>query len=364
MTPIPVSEPPLPRDRATVAHLPQFDAVLDVRTPLEFAEDHIPAACNLPVLSNEERAQVGTLYQQVSPFSARKVGAALVSANIARHLEGPLRNQPRAWRPLVYCWRGGQRSKALTHVLREIGWDARQLEGGYKAFRRAVIADTPGLAQRLDFRVICGMTGSGKSRLLRALARAGAQVLDLEGLAAHTGSVLGALPDAPQPSQKWFESRLWRQLQQLDPAQPVYVESESKRIGAIQVPQGVLDRMWASRCIVLETATPARVELLKQEYAHFLRDPQALGRQLDRLVPLHGRAVIDRWKAQAAAGDWDALVEELLARHYDPTYGRSIGGHYPHLPEAQVVRIDSAEHDAFLDAAHALTAATAEPIAG
>jgi tRNA 2-selenouridine synthase len=364
MTPISVSESPLPRDRATVAHLPQFDELLDVRTPLEFAEDHIPGASNLPVLSNDQRAQVGTLYKQVSPFSARKLGAALVSANIARHLEGPLRDKPRGWRPLVYCWRGGQRSKALTHVLREIGWDARQLEGGYKAFRRAVIADTPGLAQRLDLRVICGMTGSGKSRLLRALERVGAQVLDLEGLAAHKGSVLGALPDAPQPSQKMFESRLWQRLQQLDPGRPVYVESESKRIGAVQVPQGVLDHMWASPCTVLHTAMAARVELLKQEYAHFLRNPDALGQQLDRLVALHGHVVIERWKTQAHAGEWDRLVEDLLVRHYDPTYGRSIGGHYTRLSEAESLHLDSAEHDAFLDAARALTGAVAEPVAG
>jgi tRNA 2-selenouridine synthase len=362
MTPIQVSEQPLPRDRATVAHLSQFDELLDVRTPLEFDLDHIPGASNLPVLSNDERAQVGTLYKQVSPFTARKLGAALVSRNIAQHLEGPLRDKPRAWRALVYCWRGGQRSRALTHVLREIGWDARQLVGGYKAFRHAVVADTPQLAQRHDWRVICGMTGSGKSRLLRTLSGLGAQVLDLEGLAAHRGSVLGALPEAPQPSQKMFESRLWQALQRFDPQRPVYVESESKKIGTLQVPQGLLDCMWQSRCILLETTTPARVELLKQEYAHFLRNPDALGRQLDRLLQLHGYAVIERWKSQAAAGEWDALVEELLARHYDPTYTRSIGTHYPRLPDAQTVRLESAGHAAFVEAARQVTGEHAEAV--
>ena len=362
MTPIHVSDQPLPRHRATVAHLPQFDELLDVRTPLEFALDHIPGACNLPVLSNDERAQVGTLYKQISTFTARKVGAALVSANIARHLEGPLRDKPRDWRPLVYCWRGGQRSRALTYVLREIGWDARQLDGGYKAFRRAVVADTPELAARFDWRVICGMTGSGKSQLLRTLGELGAQVLDLEGLAAHRGSVLGGLPAAPQPSQKMFESLLWRRLRQLDPARPVYVESESKKIGAIQVPQGVLERMWQSECVLVQTAMSARIELLKQEYVHFLDDPRALGVQLDRLVALHGHAVIDRWKTLAVDGDWNVLVEELLVQHYDPTYSRSIGAHYPRLPQARTLRVDSSDRHAFLAAAGELVNRVPEPV--
>jgi tRNA 2-selenouridine synthase len=361
MTPIHVSDQPLPRDRATVAHLPQFDELLDVRTPLEFALDHIPGACNLPVLSNDERAQVGTLYKQVSTFTARKVGAAMVSANIARHLQGPLLDKPRGWRALVYCWRGGQRSRALTYVLREIGWDARQLEGGYKAFRRAVLADTPELASRFEWRVICGMTGSGKSRLLHTLADQGAQVLDLEALASHRGSVLGGLPTAPQPAQKMFESLLWQRLRQLDPAHPVYVESESKKIGAVQVPQGLLDRMWQGECIILQTAMAARVELLKQEYIHFLSDPESLGLQLDRLVPLHGHAVIERWKALAGAGEWSVLVEDLLVRHYDPTYGRSIGAHYPRLPQARTLHVDASEHTAFLQAARELLDPVAEP---
>jgi tRNA 2-selenouridine synthase len=362
MTPIQVSEQPLPRDRATVAHLPQFDELIDVRTPSEFALDHIPGACNLPVLSNDERAEVGTLYKQVSSFTARKLGAALVAANIAAHLQGPLRDKPRGWRPLVYCWRGGQRSRSLAHVLREIGWDACQLEGGYKAFRRAVVADTPELAQRFEWQVICGMTGSGKSRLLQTLAELGAQALDLEGLAVHRGSVLGGLPTAPQPTQKMFESLLWQRLRQLDPARPVFVESESKKIGALQVPQGLLDCMWQSGCIRVDTALPARVELLKQEYVHFLRDPDCLGQQLDRLQPLHGQAVIERWKAQARAGEWDALVEELLLRHYDPTYGRSIGTHYPQLPQARMLHLESSDRDAFVDAALELLSRTPEPV--
>src|SRR5262249_26159773 len=147
------------------------------------------------------------------------------------HLDATFGERPRAWRPLVYCWRGGTRSGALVHVLQQIGWKARQLGGGYKAYRRSVIAELEESPGRFEWHVVCGLTGSGKSRLLRALARCGAQVLDLEMLAAHRGSVLGDLPGEPQPPQKMFESLLWNELRQFDPMQPVFVEAESKRIG-------------------------------------------------------------------------------------------------------------------------------------
>jgi len=358
-----VSAQPLPRDRATVADLSRFDALIDVRSPSEFALDHIPGAVNLPVLSDEERAHVGTLYKQVSPFAARKTGAALVSANIARHLGGALREHPRQWRPLVYCWRGGQRSGAMNLVLREIGWDARQLTGGYKAFRHAVLAQTPALVQRLRYRVVCGLTGSGKTRLLHRLREHGAQVLDLEGLAAHRGSVLGSLPDHPQPSQKMFESLLWAQLGELDPERVVYVESESKKIGRLQIPQALMDCMWASECVRIDAEPRVRASLLKEEYAHFFGDPQALNRQLDCLVPLHGHEVIARWKELVAAGDWDALVEDLLRRHYDPAYSRSIVSHYPRLPAATVLPIDGDARTAYTEAAKFLAQAPMESAA-
>jgi tRNA 2-selenouridine synthase len=346
--------PPPARDRATVAQLPEFDDIIDARTPSEFALDHIPGAGNLPVLSDAERAQVGTLYKQVSPFDAKKLGAALVAENIARHLRASLADKPKGWRPLVYCWRGGKRSDAFTHVLREIGWDARALLGGYKAFRRAVIDELPGLPLRFDWRVLCGLTGSGKSRLLAALERLGAQVLDLERLAAHRGSVLGNLPDEPQPSQKMFESLLWDRLRRLDPARPVYVESESKKIGLLQVPQALLDAMWRSRCVQLDVDRGTRVRLLKDEYAHFLADPGSLGRQLDCLVQLHGHGTIEHWKQMAAGGHWDALVAELLERHYDPAYTRAIVSHYPDLPHAQRIGVTSPEEASFIAAARAL----------
>lgn len=355
--------PPPARDRASVGRLSQFDDLIDARTPSEFALDHIPGARNLPVLSDDERARVGTLYKQVSPFAAKKLGAALVAANIARHLEVSLLDRPKSWRPLVYCWRGGKRSGAFTHVLREIGWDAQALEGGYKAFRRAVLVELPALARRPQFRVLCGLTGSGKSRLLVTLERLGAQVLDLERLAAHRGSVLGNLPDAPQPTQKMFESLLWDRLRRHDPSRPVYVESESKRIGTLQVPQALLDAMWKSPCVQLTVDRATRVQLLMAGYAHFLADPATLGRQLDCLVALHGRAAIDRWKAMAHAGEWEPLVAELLERHYDPAYTRAIVSHYPQLPHARQVAIAAADEPSFVRAAGEVLEDSVETVA-
>jgi tRNA 2-selenouridine synthase len=324
----------------TVAHLAEFDEVIDVRSEAEFAEDHIPGAINCPVLDNEERVRVGTLYKQVSPFEAKKVGAALVSRNIARHIEDNLAQRPRGWKPLVYCWRGGTRSGALASVLQQIGWRANRLDGGYKTYRRAVIDDLAVLPGRFTWRVICGLTGSGKSRLLRALANAGAQVLDLEALAAHRGSVLGNLPDAPQPSQKMFESRVWDVLHKLDPARPVFVESESNKIGNLRTPEVLIEKMWGSDCVRLETATLLRVPMLMQEYDHFVRDPLALGAQLDCLVTLHGHERIAAWKALAAAGDSNTLVRELLELHYDPAYTRSIFKHYPRLAEGPQLTVE------------------------
>jgi tRNA 2-selenouridine synthase len=294
---------------------------------------------------------VGTLYKQVSPFAARKVGAALVARNIARHLEAYFSEHPRSWRPLVYCWRGGKRSGSMTHVMREVGWDAKQLDGGYKSFRRGVIDDLEVRPASLRFRVVCGMTGSGKSRLLGVLARQGAQVLDLEALAAHRGSVLGGLPAEPQPSQKAFETRLWGALRALDPARPTFVESESRRIGSVHLPEAFITKLRGSPCLQLVTAPAARVALLIDEYAHFFDDPDRLSHKLEALTPLHGKETIQRWLDRVAGREWEPLVEELLVRHYDPSYLRSMTANYEGFGPAPVVPVNAFTPEAFEQAA-------------
>ena len=332
----------------------QFDAIIDARTPSEFAEDHIPGAISAPVLDDAQRAEVGTLYKQVSPFEAKKVGAALIAKNVAAHIENLWKKNGKDWKPLVYCWRGGKRSGAMAHILREVGWDAQTLPGGYKAYRRWVVQQLEKKPCDFEYLVVHGPTGSGKSRFLAALRRAGAQVLDLETLAAHRGSVLGGLPDRPQPSQKMFESSLLKELSGLESAKPVYVEGESKKIGQLQVPDALITRMRASPCVRLETDLETRVTLLLQEYEFFLRNQEKLFQQLDCLLSLHGREKISGWKELAERGAWREFVSRLLTEHYDPAYRRSSHTNFQRLPQARVSRICSADAAAFRDAARAL----------
>jgi tRNA 2-selenouridine synthase len=331
----------------TVTQLSEFEEIIDVRSEGEFAADHIHGAVNCPVLDDAQRARVGTIYRQRSPFEARKLGAALAGANIARHLEARFLDRPRGWRPLVYCWRGGQRSAAFAHVLAEVGWHVGRLEGGYRAYRRAVMDDLARLPGAFRWRVVCGLTGAGKSRLLRAVRERGGQVLDLEALAAHRGSVLGDLPGAPQPPQKLFESLLWSELTRLDPGRPVCVEAESRRIGDIKVPDALIAAMWSAECVVLEAPVRLRVEMLKREYGHFLERPEILAASLERLAPLYGHAVIGRWKALSGAGAWDELTEELLTKHYDPAYTRAIAGHYARYARAVKLELRDADDRSF-----------------
>ena len=305
------------------ADLAAFDEIIDVRTPAEISEDHAPGAINCPVLDDAQRVEVGTLYKQVSPFAAKKIGAAYVAENVARHLRERFLDRPKSWRPLVMCWRGGERSGAMTHILRRVGWDAQQLDGGYKAYRRLVVDTLVEQPRDFAFQVVCGATGSGKSRLLQALAARGAQVLDLEALACHKGSVLGVLPDADQPSQKAFETRLLAALAGLDPARPVFVEAESRKIGRLHLPDTLLEGLRAGACIEVEAEFSARVEFLLRDYDYFLAAPDWLNQRLDALRPLQGHETVKRWQDLARSGAWRQLVSELLGQHYDPLYRRS-----------------------------------------
>lgn len=337
-----------------LARLAGYSAIIDARSESEFAEDHLPGAQNWPVLNDAERALIGTEYKQVSPFDARKRGAALASANIARLVQQHVMPQPRSWQPLVYCWRGGQRSGSLALVLGEIGFQVQVLEGGYREFRRAVLAELQVLPAQFQFRVLCGRTGSAKSRLLRALGQAGAQVLDLEALACHRGSVLGPEPGQSQPSQKAFETQLWQALKALDPARPVFTEGESRLIGRVRLPQELIDRLRAGTVLQVQMPLPARVDFLLQDYPHFVQDTQSLCERLEALVDLRGRDTVQRWQAQAQAGDLATMVGELLTGHYDPSYLKSMRQHFAGFDSAQVVDLP--------DAAPATLAATARQL--
>lgn len=299
-----------------------FDHIIDVRTPAEFALDHVPGAINCPVLSNEERIIVGTIYKQQSAFEANKIGAAMIARAIAAHIEQNFSQYPKDWKPLIYCWRGGGRSGAMAHILNKIGWHAHIVQGGYKAYRRHVVTQLKELPQKLQFKVIGGPTGSGKSRLLEEIAKQGGQVLDLEALANHKGSVLG-ITSEPQPSQKWFETQIHAHLSKFDPNKTVFVESESRKVGRLHIPDELLIKMRSSPCIEIEASLEERVTFLKEDYDVYIRDPELLIKQLSFIKEILGAQVLEGWKELVQEQKWDQFIAELLQKHYDPLYQKS-----------------------------------------
>lgn len=325
-----------------------FDTVIDVRSPAEFAEDHIPGAINLPALSNEERAEVGTMYKQVSPFRARKLGASLVLNNISAHVEGPLKDHDGGWRPLIYCWRGGQRSGVFTTILKEIGWRADVIRGGYQTYRRLVTAELYDAPLPHQIVLLDGYTGTAKTALLPYLQDQGVQILDLEGLADHRGSLLGALP-CGQPSQKMFETRLAQAISKLDPNKPTIVEAESSKVGKINLPPALWSKMIEAPRVSLVANIDARAGFLTSAYDDILRDPATVR---DRLAPLRrvrGHAVVDRWQALQDAGDLTGLARALVTDHYDPAYDKSRSE--KSVRQLATVTLNSMDEPGLIDAA-------------
>jgi len=330
-----------------LAELGSFDAVIDARSESEFASDHLPRAVNYPTLTDAERHEVGTIYKQVSAFDARKLGGAYAARNIANTLLTHLQDKPKDWKPLIYCWRGGKRSGSLALVLDQVGFDVHLIEGGYKAFRAQVLDDYARLASQFDYRVICAPTGSGKTRLLQALAKAVAQVLDLEDLANHRSSVLGFVPGTQQPSQKQFDMRVWQTLKALDSARPVFVESESKKVGNVSVSDALMHAIRQGVCIRLDLPMDSRVSLLLEDYDFFVQDPVYFGQRLEVLIPLRVHEVVNRWKDYIAGGQWREVVTELLGLHYDPTYLSSMQRNFVHYATANVQTLIDHGHATF-----------------
>lgn len=304
--------------------LHEFDTIVDARSEGEYALDHLPAAVNWPTLNDEERKNIGTLYKQVNAFEAKKRGAAMAARNIGMHIDNHVIDKPKDWRPLAYCWRGGKRSGALSLILDQIGFRVTLVEGGYKAFRAAMLLDIAERAPQLQLRVICGTTGSGKTRLLQSLRKAGAQVIDLEDLAKHRSSVLGALPGQPQPTQKHFDTLVWDAIRHCDRSQPIYIESESKKVGNLAVPTPLVEAMRSSPCINLVMSDPDRVALLMEDYDFFVQDTESFCARLEALSEIRGKAVIEQWQQSVRLGDIAPVVQDLLTQHYDPVYIQSM----------------------------------------
>ncbi len=297
-----------------------FDDIIDARAPAEYAEDHLPNAISLPVLNDAQRAEVGTIYKQVNPFTARKLGAALVAQNVATHLQTVLADKPGGWRPLVYCWRGGQRSGSFALILSQVGWRVETIAGGYKAWRALVVKalyDTPFPCPVV---VLDGNTGSAKTEILNLLPARGVQVLDLEGLANHRGSLFGAM--GPQPSQKAFDCALAMAISRLDPARPVVIEAESSKVGNVSLPPEIWKAMRAAPRLAIVTPLRARAQYLVRAYADMVADGPRLAAVIERLRPVHSAEQIALWQAQALAGDFATLAEGLMQQHYDPRYNR------------------------------------------
>ena len=296
-----------------------FDAIIDVRSPAEYAEDHLPCAINLPALSNEERAEVGTIYKQVSAFDAKKLGAAMVARNVAGHLLGPLRDMTGGWRPLVYCWRGGQRSGSVATILGQIGWRTDTIAGGYKAWRSLVVEALNVTPFTAPLTVLDGNTGSAKTELLNLLPGHGIQVIDLEGLARHRGSLFGAMPGG-QPDQKGFDTALAMQIAGLDPTRPVVVEAESSKVGNIRLPVQLWKAMQAAPRIAIAAPPDARARYLTRAYGDLIADPARLLDIIAKLRPSHAAERIAAWQGMAATGQYESLAAALMEHHYDPRY--------------------------------------------
>lgn len=308
-----------------------FSEIIDVRSPAEFAEDHIPGAINCHVLDNAQRAEVGTIYKQVSPFEAKKLGAALISENIAHWLKAHFHDKPKDYRPLVYCWRGGQRSGALATILSRIGWETTLVEGGYKRYRSWVREIIETAAPQLRLVILAGLTGTAKTDLLKLLKTRGEQVLDLEGMACHRGSLLGADPDTPQPKQKYFESLLAAELHRFDLSRTVWIEAESIKIGSLHCPSPLWQQMKQAPAIEIIAPITERVDYLLCHYRHFTGNPRQLMKKLGYLRERLGNDTLQRWQALVDAGQWTDFVTDLLQTHYDPTYRRSMQLNQRHI---------------------------------
>ena len=297
-----------------------FDTIIDVRSPLEYEEDHIIGSIICPVLDDQERIIVGTIYKKESTFKAKIIGSSLTARNIAKHIEEKFINQQGSWQPLVYCWRGGQRSKAFSIILSEVGWRTCQLEGGYKKYRNEVINFLNRIGSKLKIILISGKTGSAKTKILQNIKLQGGQILDLENLANHKGSLLGKIPGLKQPSQKLFESKLYHQIKQLDLRKNVYIEAESSKIGNIHIPKTIWAKMIISPRIEIEADLELRSSFLLKDYRYMCENPELIKPIIYGLKNRLSKKLINDWLELITKKLWLDLTKSFLENHYDPSY--------------------------------------------
>ena len=297
--------------------LSEFEAlpypVLDVRAPIEFAQGHVPGALNLPLFTDEERARIGTTYKQLSQERAVHLGLEFFGPKMSTLVKQAQKLVP-GKEVRLHCWRGGMRSGAVLWLLELAGFRVHLLDHGYKDYRRAVLASFAGPRQ---WRVLGGLTGSGKTDVLHALAARGERMLDLEGIAHHKGSAFGAIGQPAQPTQEQFENNLAAALARLPTDAPIWVEDESRQIGRLTSPPALFAQLMAAPRFVLEVPRPARVAKLAAEYG--AEDPALLTEAIERLRKRLGGLATQQAQAAAAAGDFPRMVE-LVLDYYDKTY--------------------------------------------
>lgn len=332
-----------------------YNLVIDARSPHEYDEDHVPGAVNLPVVDDAEFAEVGTKHKD-DTHAAYLIGVEYSLRNIARQIRPLIAKYDKRARMLVYCFRGGKRSKLWADNLRTIGFEVDVLRGGWKNYRRWVLASIETLPHHFGLRVLAGSTGTGKTRLLKALAESGEQVLDLELLASHRGSLIGAVPGVKQPTQKYFDTLVVDVLRQFDPARPVWLEAESKKIGNLQLPDSLHDAMRRTVPIHIEAPMPERVRLWREDYPHFAQDPKLMVAMLAPLKPLIGGVELAMWEKLAAEGRVDELFERVMTKHYDPCYARSTARSYQAGADDRRVNLDSLDADRLVEVARELAA--------
>ncbi len=303
--------------------------IIDVRTPAEFAETTIPGAVNVPIFSNDERIEVGTVFQQQGKRDARKLGVRLVAPNIPRLMDRV--EELRVGHPgpvIVFCWRGGMRSLAMTSFMNLAGIPARQLLGGHKGFRRKVL-DYFEQQQWPPVFVLRGLTGTGKTRVLQQLDEMGYPVVDLEGLANHRGSAFGALGLEPQPSQKKFEALLWARLEELKESPYLVTEGESLHIGRIMVPKAFHQAMQTQTSLWMTASLDVRTQIILEDYPALDQLKEQFEKPINALKERLGGKVVTEFLNLLNSGQWDKLVRELMVRYYDPLYMHT-------LPERRV----------------------------
>lgn len=308
--------------------------VMDVRSPSEFNQGHIPGALNIPLFDDEERRVVGTTYKQINRESAMYRGLEFAGAKLASLAREGVRATGREKKLLIHCWRGGMRSASMAWLFETMGIRCILLEGGYKSYRRYIHSL---MAGSLNLRVIGGKTGSGKTEILLQLKAMGEQIIDLEDLAHHKGSAFGALGEPDQPTTEQFENNLGRMITDLDPGKITWVEDESRNIGKCVIPGDLYEQMRLSETLFLDIPRESRARYLVGQYAD--HEKEALKACIERI---HRKLGGDRAKeAMQAVDAGDFYHTAMITLHYyDKAYMHSLEKNHERVEVLQIGEVD------------------------